>query len=307
MSGFVGDLSEEQERTLMAFKSSLGELLSHPRYDDQFLLRFLRARKFDLDKSLIMIKNYIKWREEFGVDRIVNEGEFPETRVIRKFYPHGYHGVAKDGRPIYVERIGSIDVASLLENCNFERLLEYWVQDYEKLLEVRFPACSVKSGKRISQSLTVLDLSGLGLRHFGTQTRTIVKKLTGVCQDYYPESLGNMIIVNTPTVFNVIWQFVKPLLDEKTVKKIQLCGDIKSFKPILSQFADDDQLPDFLGGTNKYSNPEEWMSWNRGPWNDPKILEDLRRLRPYVNPTLVSACLPKPSPVLATAATPIGG
>lgn len=33
--------------------------------------RFLRARKFDIDKTLHMWEEMLKWREEYGVDSII--------------------------------------------------------------------------------------------------------------------------------------------------------------------------------------------------------------------------------------------
>jgi len=41
-----------------------------PPYDDAYLLRFLRARKFDLAKTMAMWKSFIEWRKENGVDEI---------------------------------------------------------------------------------------------------------------------------------------------------------------------------------------------------------------------------------------------
>ena len=39
-------------------------------YDDVYFLRFLRARKFDLPKTLTMWNNFVKWRIENNVDQI---------------------------------------------------------------------------------------------------------------------------------------------------------------------------------------------------------------------------------------------
>lgn len=33
-------------------------------YDDYYMLRYLRARKFDLDKTKLMFNNFIAWRTE---------------------------------------------------------------------------------------------------------------------------------------------------------------------------------------------------------------------------------------------------
>lgn len=44
--------------------------LNNPPYDDAYLLRFLRARKFDLPKTQVMFNDFRKWREELNVDHI---------------------------------------------------------------------------------------------------------------------------------------------------------------------------------------------------------------------------------------------
>lgn len=44
--------------------------LSNPPFDDPYLLRFLRARKFDLKKTEKMFVDYINWRKEKDVDNI---------------------------------------------------------------------------------------------------------------------------------------------------------------------------------------------------------------------------------------------
>jgi hypothetical protein len=49
---------------------SEGLLTEMGNYDDLYLLRFLRARKFDIEKTFLMFSNFLKWREENGVDSI---------------------------------------------------------------------------------------------------------------------------------------------------------------------------------------------------------------------------------------------
>ena len=43
----------------------------NPWYNDTLFLRFCRARKFDLEKIKIMFKNYLDYRNEYGVDDII--------------------------------------------------------------------------------------------------------------------------------------------------------------------------------------------------------------------------------------------
>ena len=56
MSGVMGDLGPEQQKGLEMFKGAVGtEKL--PQHDDYDFLRFLRARKFDLEKALTMYRS----------------------------------------------------------------------------------------------------------------------------------------------------------------------------------------------------------------------------------------------------------
>lgn len=89
------------------FKNKVyGELgLSSPPYDEPYLLRFCRARKFELVKVLKMFEDFLNWRKEQDVDNIDNF-QFDELEGVRKNYPHGYHMTCKQGRPIYIERLG---------------------------------------------------------------------------------------------------------------------------------------------------------------------------------------------------------
>ncbi|PNI97891.1 SEC14L4 isoform 1 [Pan troglodytes] len=57
MSGRVGDLSPQQQEALARFRENLQDLLPIlPNADDYFLLRWLRARNFDLQKSEDMLR-----------------------------------------------------------------------------------------------------------------------------------------------------------------------------------------------------------------------------------------------------------
>lgn len=66
-------MNQTQYDTLQQFKEKLlndNILQDFSVYDDLYLLRFLRARKFDLTKTLLMFTNFIKWRVDNQVDQI---------------------------------------------------------------------------------------------------------------------------------------------------------------------------------------------------------------------------------------------
>ena len=93
-SGFYDELNKSQFDALQNWKSQLqlqNVTTDFVTYDDLYLLRFLRARKFDLDKTMLMFKNFLKWRDDKHVDDIREHFDFNEMLLVKEQYPHSYH------------------------------------------------------------------------------------------------------------------------------------------------------------------------------------------------------------------------
>ncbi|KAK8711713.1 hypothetical protein V6N13_146982 [Hibiscus sabdariffa] len=97
----------EEEKVVRAFRQALlGKDQLPPRCDNYHtLLRFLKARKFDVHKTMQMWEGMLNWRKEYGVDTIIQDFLYDECEEVQQCYPHGYHGVDKQGHPVYIERI----------------------------------------------------------------------------------------------------------------------------------------------------------------------------------------------------------
>ena len=60
------------------------------------------------------------------------------------------------------------------------------------------------------------------LKHMSKNVRHFIQWILKVDQDYYPEYLKKMFIINAPTRFKEIWSIIKPWLDKRTQKKIEV-------------------------------------------------------------------------------------
>jgi hypothetical protein len=103
-----------------------------------------------------MWSNFIEWRKKNNIDNI-SSYEYKEIHLVRKFYPHGYFQHDKIGRPIYIERIGLIQLTELFKITTEERLIRYLSQSYEYLISNILPKMNELFGN-VNKIVTILDL-----------------------------------------------------------------------------------------------------------------------------------------------------
>ncbi|CAJ2650496.1 unnamed protein product [Trifolium pratense] len=268
-----GTHDPNDEQIVQNFREMLSrEGLLPPKHNDYHtLLRFLRMNDFDMMISKELFLNYLKWRKEFRVDMIHKEFKFTEYTEVKKCYPHGYHGVDRCGRPVYIERIGMIDINKLWQVTTNERFIKYHVSEQEKTLQVRYPACSLAAKRHIASTTSILDVNGIGMSNFSKPARYIFMEIQKIDSSYYPETLNKLFIVNAGSGFKMLWKAVKAFLGERTVAKIQVLGS--NYLNVLLEAIDPSNLPTFLGGNCTCSDSGGCLMSDQGPWKNSELLE----------------------------------
>ncbi|NXV78586.1 S14L2 protein, partial [Atlantisia rogersi] len=239
------------------FREKLQDVLpSLPSQDDYFLLKWLRARCFDLPKSEAMLRK---------------PAVLPQ--VIRKYMSGGMCGYDREGSPIWYEIIGPLDAKGLLFSASKQDLLKNKFRDCE-MLRHECEQQTQKLGKKVEMVLMVYDCEGLGLKHLWKPAVDTYGELLSMFEENYPESLKRLFIVkgelgpgvplppqlgadprsNTaclpppaPKIFPVAYNLVKHFLSEDTRKKVVVLGS--NWKEVLQKYIDPAQIPVEYGGT----------------------------------------------------------
>jgi hypothetical protein len=252
-----------------AFRDSLWQFIlgDHP---DALALRFLRARKWDIDAAVQMLVAAARWRDEIKLNEsIIFDGEDvilrPEPSALDREFITQWRlgksyvsGTDREGRLVYVVRVRLHD-PSKQSAAAMER---YILHSIESLRLVSRPPQD--------QACLVFDLTGFGL---GNMDFHVVKFIVQVFEARYPETLGLVLVHNAPFVFwgtllrlcfslfgtlltwlLGIWSIVKRWLDPNVASKVAFTNG----KSGLSRYIAEDKLLKEYGGkvTTKYEYAE---------------------------------------------------
>jgi len=171
-------------------------------FDDDWLIeRFLFACKFDLQKTHDMLIRTSKWRREYNVDTCTESDCLSEIMTGKcRFY-----GVDKKGRPVcYI--FPKLHFCHKTISHEFEKFL-IWALEYNSSL----------LRKEKQTGLVVIDLKGTCLSNLDIGHFSFIAK---IFQDYYPELLGNILILNLPIILRGSWEILKKFLKKNVVSKI---------------------------------------------------------------------------------------
>ncbi|XP_043923660.1 alpha-tocopherol transfer protein [Protopterus annectens] len=200
---------------------------------DTFLLRFLRARDFNIDLALKLLVNYHKWRDECP-EISADVRPFPVIGLLHS----GYHCVLKSrdrtGSRVLIYRIGQWDTKQFSAYQVFRVSLitsELIVQEIET---------------QCNGLKAIFDLHGWKFAHALQITPTIAKRIAAVLTDSYPLKVRGIHLLNEPMIFHTVFALIKPFLSDKIKQRIWMHGS--DYRESLGQHIPLDILPCEYGG-----------------------------------------------------------
>jgi len=239
-------LSKDEQETIDLMYKQLGDALDAANVSEGTMLRFIRGYKDDPNpqkKAIDMMRTMLDWRKKELVDEWgLTPGALPREDQFRRMWLSGLHGRSRDGHPLYIEKLGSIDPSALTKNFTIEDVIKFHVQLMERITAYK-DDLSFKENKRIYKHMVIIDLKGVGMSHTGKKFTDPMKSVIHIDQDYYPETLKLMFITNASWIIKTVWALVSPWIDPITK------ANIKWGSSELEKYIDKDQLPRFLGGT----------------------------------------------------------
>lgn len=177
---------------------------------DDFLVLFLRARKYRVEDAFNTIQKYFRMRRDIPeffedltpantpLERICHENNL----VMISPEPDAY------GRGIAMIKLGAWDptICSLSELSRAALLVTGSGQ--------------LEDAAQIRGVSGIVDLKGFGLQHLGLLTPSFLKKAVHITQDCWPVRIKALYMINCPKVFEILFAAVKPLLRYKLMSRI---------------------------------------------------------------------------------------
>jgi hypothetical protein len=202
---YESTLTAAQLNSLSILKERLQADFPKHVHNTASLIRFMKARKFDVDKSEYMYRERMQWVNDYQPHRI-KQHEVVDQLKLGAFF---WHSNDAYGRPVLIFKAKNF--FPIKNDPNNEKLWRYFVYVVEYgLRKLPLPpydqvvVLNCRQGATSSNN----DLGGF---------RRLVK-----VGDYYPEVMGTFITVYPNQLFKVIMMVIKPFLDPTTQKKIQM-------------------------------------------------------------------------------------
>lgn len=207
------------------------DTLNVPLDDINFLVKFLRSNKFNVDAAYQHIKNYYKFKQD---NSDLFELSLPTMKSV-----YGNEVIQtlpvsdKNGRRVFIFN---------LKNWNPETSSNH---DIVRTSLLSLEMLSVEQQYQLNGALYIMDLADFTYRQIFTVKISLLTKFIEFVYKYQPVALGEVIVLNTNFLFNSIFAILKPFLSEELLKIIRV--DDTNYENVIDLIGAEN-LPQRYGG-----------------------------------------------------------
>eukprot|EP00917_Polyrhabdina_sp_WS-2016_P004755 GHVP01010979.1.p1 GENE.GHVP01010979.1~~GHVP01010979.1.p1 ORF type:complete len:244 (+),score=36.18 GHVP01010979.1:133-864(+) len=196
-----------------------------------------------------------KWRASYGTDGILDEPQ-KHFHLLKRMYPHFVHKKSKDGHLVYFEQPGKCDVHKLFQSgVTLDDIARHYVFTAEYFWRILDP-------REEAKQVSIFDLKGAHFSDLYGNALKLFRKCSELIQMHYPERSAGIVVINAPFWFQAAFSLVSPFIDPRTKKKIVVCGGSSSYKKVLLDHLDEQDLPVTYGGTSAIPSDIEVGMWS---------------------------------------------
>ncbi|KIV85309.1 hypothetical protein PV11_01015 [Exophiala sideris] len=274
LTGTINHFTAVQEEKLREFKRQLEKggwwtpngVNGKPSHDDGTLVRYLRARKFDISGAIGQFTDHEKWLKEERVEELYDHFDVEAYEKARLMYPQWTGHRDKRGIPIYVYVIKGLDSKNVSkyqkDTQAYKDSLPYHKNRqtpakllplfalYQNLLNFVLPLVSTLERPNpevpVTNSTNIVDITGVGLSQFWN-LKAHMQDASVLATAHYPETLDRIFIIGAPSFFPTVWGWIKRWFDPVTVSKIFILSKHDA-KSTLSKYMEAKDIPKRYGG-----------------------------------------------------------
>ncbi|XP_054714299.1 alpha-tocopherol transfer protein-like [Uloborus diversus] len=232
------ELGETIETRLQALKDLRRLVHSEsdfrPRLDDAFLIRFLRARKFNPQRAFNALRNYYTFKVRY-------------SGMLTDFKPSEVQKVMEMNNLFVLPRRDPSGAVVGLLRAGYFNVEKASPNDLIAAVLVCAELCLEVEATQVCGAVLIVDFEKFSfklMKQFASPA--LLYRIIRCVQDCVPCRIKAYHMVNEPFYFNYIFNIAKTLLSEKLKKRIHFHGsDLKS----LHKLVPPDVLPQELGGT----------------------------------------------------------
>jgi hypothetical protein len=210
-------LTPPQDTALIKMREKFADVYSPSKdskvfaVDDLCLLRYLRARNYDVNKAADMLHKTLSWRKSFGLDEMSTTWRpiIEKENSTGKMYARGFD---KEGHALLYMKPSK-------ENTNeFDGNMKHLVFNIEMAVRNMLEA-----GRGTEKLVLLVDYENWSLSN--SPPLKTSKETLNILQNHYPERLHKAVCINPPWVFSIFMGAVGPFIDPITKAKILLLNN----------------------------------------------------------------------------------